>query len=95
MSIFLDFAEKVISEEKKELTYSEIWNIGEKKGYIKELNTKGLTPLASLRVALKRDVRDNPDTKFSIISEDPNTYYLKSLPPSNQSPIQFVQLNFE
>lgn len=78
---FLDFAEKVIKEEKKGLTQAEIWKIGEKKGYDKELNTKGKTPWQTLGVSLRNDVRDNPKTTRFLLSYDtPYKYYLKSTP---------------
>jgi hypothetical protein len=78
---FLDFAEKVIKEEKKGLTQAEIWKIGEKKGYDKELNTKGKTPWQTLGVSLRNDVRDNPQTTRFLLSYDiPYKYYLKSTP---------------
>ena len=40
----LELAEKVLREEGKPLTSNEIWNIGVKKDYHKELNTVGKTP---------------------------------------------------
>jgi len=45
---FIELAEKVLSEEKKALTASEIWQIATTKGYDKKLNSEGKTPWATL-----------------------------------------------
>lgn len=77
---FLDFAEKIINDEKKRLTQTEIWEYGVLKGYDKELNTKGLTPWQTLGSAIRNDIRDNPKTRFIKSEDSPFKYYLKSLP---------------
>lgn len=77
---FLDFAEKIINEEKRGLTQTEIWELGIKKGYDKELNTKGLTPWQTLGSAIRNDIRDNQKTRFLKSDDSPFRYYLKSLP---------------
>jgi hypothetical protein len=80
---FLDFAEKVISKENRVLTQNEIWEIGIKKGLDKDLNTKGLTPWQTLGSAIRKDIRDNQNTRFIKVDDIPFKYYLRSMPPIN------------
>jgi hypothetical protein len=42
---FLQFAERIIKEENKPLAPNEIWEIGIQKGYDKQVNSTGKTPL--------------------------------------------------
>jgi hypothetical protein len=76
---FLDFAEEVINGENRALTQNEIWEIGLKNEFDKDLNTKGLTPWQTLGSAIRNDIRDNPNTRFIKIDDTPFKYYLKSL----------------
>jgi len=77
---FLDFAEKIITKEKRPLTQNEIWKLGEENNFHKDLNTKGLTPWQTLGSSIRKDIRDNPDTRFIKFDDDTLKYYLKSLP---------------
>ena len=77
---FLDFAEKIITLEKRALTQNEIWELGKKINYDKDLNTKGLTPWQTLGSSIRKDIRDNPNSRFIKIDDDTFKYYLKSLP---------------
>jgi hypothetical protein len=70
---FLQMAQKVLSEEKQPLSASEIWQIALSKGYEKLLDSKGLTPWATLGALIYVDVRDNPSTNFV-----PKRFALKS-----------------
>jgi hypothetical protein len=85
---FLDFAEKVLNLERKPLSQKDIWDIGEKKGFSTDLNTKGLTPWQTLGSALRRDIRDNQNTIFYIIDgSNPFEYYIKTLSQSVALPV--------
>lgn len=77
---FLDFAEKVITMEKRPLTQNEIWELGKMINFDKDLNTKGLTPWQTLGSSIRKDIRDNPNTRFIKFEEDTFKYYLKTLP---------------
>jgi hypothetical protein len=77
---FLDFAEKIINREKKALTQAEIWELGTQNGFDKDLNTKGLTPWQTLGTAIRKDIRDNKNTRFIKTEDVPFKYYLKSFP---------------
>lgn len=76
---FLELAEKVLREEEKPLTSSEIWNIGVKKGYHKELNAAGKTPWNSLCASIYVNSKDNPKSIFGKTNSRPKKFYLKSL----------------
>ncbi|MES4792883.1 MAG: hypothetical protein C4321_07760 [Chloroflexota bacterium] len=43
---FLEFAKKVLEEEKRPLSAEEIWEIARTKGFHKDVGTKGKTPPA-------------------------------------------------
>lgn len=78
-SIFLSLAQQVLSEEKKPLTPNQIWEIALSKGYDKKLGSIGKTPYRSLGAMLYVDVRDNPNSIFVSVGENPKHFYLKSL----------------
>jgi len=78
----------VILEEKRPLTPNEIWEIARAKGYDKQIDTLGKTPIASLGARLYIEVRDNPDSIFLSVGVRPKLFYLKSLPKiSDVNPI--------
>ena len=61
---FLDLAERILKEEKKPLSPSEIWKIAVANGYDKQMEIKGKTPDSSLYTVIFFNTRDNPDTVF-------------------------------
>lgn len=76
---FLRLAEKILEEEKRPLSPSEIWQIAQAKGYDKEVATKGKTPEATLGARLYVEVRDNPTSIFAATSSRPKRFVLRSL----------------
>ena len=76
---FLELAERVLREEKKPLTAIEIWNIGTKKGYDKELNSDGKTPWATLGAQIYVNSKDDIKSKFAKTDSRPKKFYLKSM----------------
>jgi hypothetical protein len=76
---FLDFAEKILKEEKKPLSPNEIWEIGIQKGYDKQVNTTGKTPWQTIGARIYVDIRDNPNTIFLKLKLKPVKFYLKIL----------------
>jgi hypothetical protein len=80
MSItFLQLAQKVLEEEKRPLSATEIWSVVQAKGYEKEVGSKGKTPSATLGALLYVDVRDNPGSHFVAIGARPKRFALRSL----------------
>lgn len=75
---FLELAEKVLQEEGKPLTSSEIWAIAVKKGYEKELNSQGKTPWDTLSALIYVNVKDEPKSIFAKTDTRPKRFYLKS-----------------
>ncbi len=75
---FLELAEAVLKEEIKPLTAGEIWAIGIKRGYDKQLNSRGKTPWATLGALLYVSSKDNPKSAFSRTSTRPKRFFLKS-----------------
>ncbi|MBS9386516.1 MAG: hypothetical protein HEQ24_20770 [Dolichospermum sp. BR01] len=78
-SVFLELAKKVIEEEKRPLTPTEIWEIAQSKDYDKELLTKGKTPAATLGARLYVEVRDNLTSEFITTGTRPKKFILRSL----------------
>jgi len=76
---FLDLANKVLTEEKRPLSPSEIWKIAVAKGYVPLLSSEGKTPASTLYGAIFTDARDNPDTIFVKVGARPARYFLKTL----------------
>ncbi|MTI24640.1 winged helix-turn-helix domain-containing protein, partial [Fulvivirga kasyanovii] len=57
---FLDLAKRVLEENQKPLSGSEIWKIAEEKGYVDLLETIGKTPEQTLLARLYTSAND-PD----------------------------------
>jgi hypothetical protein len=77
---FLGLAEKVLEEQKRPLSPSEIWKVAVKQGYDSMLQAKqGKTPAATLYSAIFTDARQNPETIFIKLGDRPARYYLKKL----------------
>jgi len=75
---FLQLAKKVLEEEKKPLSTSEIWSNAVSSGKDKLVGTTGKTPWASLGALLYVDVRDNLNSEFISIGDRPKKFLLKS-----------------
>jgi len=75
---FLQLAKKILAEEQRPLSASEIWKMAVSKGYEQELGSKGKTPWSTLGAMLYVDVRDNPDSEFTTIGARPKRFVLKS-----------------
>lgn len=76
---FLEFAEKIIQEEKIPLTDKKIWEIGQSKGYDKKLNSRGKTPWKTLAARIYVDMNNNANSPFRKILK-PTRFFLKNLP---------------
>lgn len=72
-----ELAQKILLEEKRPLSATQIWEIAVTKGYNKDLSLSGKTPWASVSAQLYVDVRDNKDTKLSTIGSRPKLFILK------------------
>lgn len=75
---FLDFAIDVLSKSDKPLTHQEIWEIGLERDLIKKLSTTGKTPWASLAARLYVDVKENPNSRFIKVGNNPARFFLAS-----------------
>jgi uncharacterized protein len=76
---FLQMAQRVLEEEKKPLTISEIWKIAVSKNYNKLVDSKGKTPWATLGALSYVDVRDNHSSNFLLVGSRPKQFTLKHL----------------
>jgi uncharacterized protein len=77
---FLGLAERVIAEERRPLSPSEIWKVAVIKRYDSMLRAKqGKTPASTLYSAIFTDARQNPETLFVKVGDRPARYYLKTL----------------
>lgn len=74
---FLELAEQILREERRPLTPEEIWRIAQEKGYADQVGTKGKTPWNSIGAQLYVDIRDNPNSKFTISGRRPTRFVLK------------------
>ncbi|MCL4530067.1 MAG: HTH domain-containing protein [Chloroflexi bacterium] len=73
---FQDFAEEVLNEAKKPLTFQEIWSTGVDKGLSKKFASLGKTPWQSLGARLFVDIRDNPSTRLIKVGKNPSRFFL-------------------
>ena len=81
---FLDLAKKVLTEERRPLSPSEIWKTAMARGHTSMLDSQGKTPAATLYSSIFTDARDNPETLFIKIGARPARYFLKSLAESTK-----------
>jgi hypothetical protein len=79
---FLEFAHKVLEEEKKALNPKEIWDIGDKKGYTKALKTKGATPWQTIGAQIYCNIRDFPSSTLFEKIDGKQVFFLKSEEPN-------------
>lgn len=76
---FLDLAEEVLKDASKPLTVSEIWARSVESNLDKKVNTKGITPSASLGARLSTEFIHRSDkTRFARAGTKPQQYFLKS-----------------
>ncbi len=85
---FLALAEKILREEGRPLSPSEIWKIAVAKGYDERLDSEGKTPAATLYSVIFTNTRDNPDTIFVKLGQRPARYFLKELVPAKEKEIE-------
>jgi hypothetical protein len=76
---FAELADKVLREEKRPLSPSEIWHLAVKKQYDQQLNSEGKTPKQTLYTVIYVDEKRNPQTNFYKAGERPVRYFLKDL----------------
>ncbi|MEG6508616.1 HTH domain-containing protein [Methyloligella sp. 2.7D] len=76
---FLKLAKRVLSEENRPLSPSEIWKVATAKGYDSQLQSQGKTPGQTLYSAVFLDQRDNPLSEFVKVGTRPARYFLKEL----------------
>jgi hypothetical protein len=91
-SVFLELAKKVIEEEKRPLTPTEIWEIAQSKDYDKDLPTTGKTPAATLGARLYVEVRDNTMSDFIATDTRPKKFILRSLKDSPDIDINILDV---
>jgi len=75
---FLELAEKVLRDEKRPMTATEIWTFSVEKGFDKQLNSGGKTPWATLGAQIYVNAKDNPKTPFAQTDSRPKKFYLKA-----------------
>lgn len=75
---FLQLAKKVLSEENRPISATEIWKIAVDKGQDLLVESKGKTPWATMGARLIVDVRDNEHSEFTSIGARPKLFLLKS-----------------
>jgi len=76
---FLELAKKVLREENRPLSPSEIWKVATAKEYESALQSQGKTHSATLYSAVFTDARDNPNSEFVKIGARPARYFLREL----------------
>lgn len=66
-----EFAEKVLEESDKPLSYRQIWETGVELGYDKELETKSKDKQwINVSSTIRQDINNRPDTPFRVVSND-------------------------
>ena len=76
---FHELAKKVLTEENRPLSPSEIWQLATAKGYDTALKSEGKTPASTLYSVIFTDERDNPNSVFIKVGSRPYRYFLKDL----------------
>lgn len=76
---FIELAERVLTEVKRPLSASEIWEYAEQHNYVGELGSQGKTPAATLAAQLYVNARDNEKSPFETIGSRPKKFYLKKI----------------
>jgi len=72
----LAFAEEVLAESEKPLTFQEIWEHGVERHFHEKVNLSGKTPWQTLGSRLYVDVRDNTKSKFIKVGKNPARFFL-------------------
>ncbi|MEK6590457.1 MAG: HTH domain-containing protein [Nitrospinota bacterium] len=80
---FIELAKRILKEEKKPLSATDIWEIAKKKGYDMLLHSQGKTPWATLGAQLYCNVREK-DSPFVKIGTRPKLFYLRKLISNNE-----------
>jgi len=71
---FKELAKRVLEEEKRPLTASEIWEIAVKKKYDKLCNSRGKTPERTLAAQLYADTKRS-DSIFIRVGQGPTKFF--------------------
>lgn len=80
---FLDLAKKVLEENLKPLSGSEIWQIAKEKGYLNQLETAGKTPEQTLLSRLYTSANDPENPNFKFVGSRPKRFYLPGITPED------------
>jgi len=81
---FIELAKKILEEEKKPLSATDIWEIAKNKGYDNLLHSQGKTPWATLGAQLYCNVRDRKDSPFVKVGTRPKLFHLKKLASNDE-----------
>ena len=81
---FIELAKRILEEEKKPLSSTDIWEIAKNKGYDRLLHSQGKTPWATLGAQLYCNVRDRKDSPFIKVGTRPKLFHLKILTGNNE-----------
>ncbi len=73
---FLDFAQEILAQVPKPMTFQEIWDFGKTAGLASKLSITGKTPWQTLGARLFVDIRDNPETRFIKVGRNPARFFL-------------------
>ncbi len=74
---FIELAKRILEEEKKPLSATDIWEIAKTKGYDMLLHSQGKTPWATLGAQIYCNVRDRKDSPFIKVGTRPKLFHLK------------------
>lgn len=75
---------RILEEEKKPLSATDIWEIAKTKGYDNLLHSQGKTPWATLGAYLYCNVRDRKDSPFIKVGTRPKLFHLKKLASNDE-----------
>ena len=81
---FIELAKRILEEEKKPLSATDIWEIAKTKGYDNLLHSQGKTPWATLGAQLYCNVRDRKDSPFIKVGTRPKLFHLKKLASNDE-----------
>jgi len=86
---FIELAKRILEEERKPLSATDIWEIAKTKGYDDLLHSQGKTPWATLGAQLYCNVRDRKASPFIKIGTRPKLFHLKKL--ANDDELKLIE----
>ncbi len=74
---YIEIAQKVLQKKKEPLSYIDLWKYAESEGIVDSKEIQGKTPWNTISATLSTDIKNNPNSIFTKIQDNPALYGLK------------------